>query len=139
MTTENNIIDFGQVDSGFNPIPEDRYIVKCVEAKLGESQTGNPKIEAQFEVVSNSEGDETYAGRRLWDNFSLLQKALFSLKDFLDAGGIDVAEAQMTPDEIPNAMEGLETSVYVKINKQYNSNNLENWKSVSDGEEAAIF
>ncbi len=71
----------------FDVLPEDRYELRCLEAKLGTSKSGNPKISATFEITS---GDAK--GRKLWNEFSLVQAASFNLLDYFDAADIKVDE-----------------------------------------------
>ena len=74
-------IDLTNIKSGFDPIPEGRYIVKCVDAKLGTSQAGNSKIDITLEIQDN----EDFKNRKVWHTFTLTHNAKFALKAFLDA------------------------------------------------------
>ena len=124
-------INFGDVsDNEFEALPEDRYTVECVDAKMGESKTGNKKISAQFKVV-----DGNYKNRRLFNDFSLVQKAWFNLKNYFVAAGIDIS-GEIEFDDLPDMMKGTTTTVWV-TQEEYNGkpqNRLSQWVS-ADGED----
>lgn len=123
-------LNFGDIpdNSGeFSALPEDRYTVECVEAKLAKSKAGNKKITAQFKVV-----DGEYKNRRLWNDFSLVPNALFNLKKYFDAAGLPTDE-EMDFDDVPAVMTGSTSSVYV-TQEEYNGkpqNRLGEWAAVS--------
>lgn len=82
-------LDFSNVeDKNFDPVPADTYLVKVNNAEETVSQAGNEMINVTFEIA---EGE--YAGRKIFDNFVLMEKTLWKLKQFLVAIGIDVSEA----------------------------------------------
>jgi hypothetical protein len=68
--------------SGFEPLPADQYKAKIVKIELGESQTGNPKLDVQWEVV---EGE--YTGRKIFDTVPL--HVGFRVKQYADLAGIE--------------------------------------------------
>jgi hypothetical protein len=79
-------IDFSEVESSFEPIPEGRYecIVETVEVRESKS-SDNDYLNWEMKVT---EGE--HADRRLWMITSLSEKALFRLKDtFLALGVIE--------------------------------------------------
>lgn len=127
-----NTVNFGDVpDNEFEALPEDRYSVECVDAKLAESKAGKPKITAQFKVL---EGD--YENRRLFNDFSLVPKALFNLKNYFVAAGLDM-EGEIDFDDIPEMMKDTQLTVYV-TQEEYNGkaqNRLGNFAAIgADGE-----
>lgn len=70
-------INFGEVESSFEPIPEGRYdcIVEVVEVRESKS-SDNDYLNWELKVT-----DGEFADRRLWMITSLSEKALFRLKD----------------------------------------------------------
>ncbi|MBC8550149.1 MAG: DUF669 domain-containing protein [Candidatus Brocadiales bacterium] len=123
-------INFGDVaDNEFDALPEDRYTVEVVEAKMGESKAGNQKITCQFKVT---EGD--YENRRLFNDFSLVQKAWFNLKNYFTAAGVDIS-GEIDFDDLPGLLKGTKTSVWV-TQEEYNGkpqNRLNQWTSLDAG------
>ena len=102
-----NFTEIGSAD--FEPIPEGRYNIKVTEAKTGTSGTGNPKIDVTYEVV----GAEGFKGRKVWHTFSLQQKALFALKNFLSACDSDVINKDLDAEDVVKEMVGLACSCYI--------------------------
>lgn len=87
-------LDFSSVPSreALEPGIYDLTIEK-LEEKI--SSTGNPMWAVTYSV-DNVEGD-----RKLWDNFVLIDKALWKLKELFDALGIDTSEVvEMDPQEL---------------------------------------
>jgi hypothetical protein len=79
-------IDFSEVESSFEPLPEGRYecIVETVEVRESKS-SDNDYLNWEMKVT---EGE--HADRRLWMITSLSEKALFRVKDtFLALGVIE--------------------------------------------------
>lgn len=79
-------INFGEVESSFEPLPEGRYecIVETVEVRESKS-SDNDYLNWELKVM-----DDEHEGRRLWMITSLSEKALFRLKDTFLA--LDVIE-----------------------------------------------
>lgn len=100
-------INFAEIESSFEPLPEGRYecIVDHVEVRESKS-SDNPYL--NWELIVQ---DEEYEDRRLWMITSLSEKALFRLKDvFLALGVIEEDEevevewddaVDITPQEGP--------------------------------------
>jgi len=76
-------IDFSKVE-GLEPIPPGVYLCSVKEAKEGKSNAGNDKIDVQWVV---EEGE--YAERILFDTLVWHPKALFRVKQTLQAFGYD--------------------------------------------------
>lgn len=74
-------LDFSEVPSR-EPLEEGVYTITVAKAEETTSSTGNPMIKVEFDV-QGVEGQ-----RKLWDNFVLIPKALWKLKEFFDAMGI---------------------------------------------------
>lgn len=87
-------------------IPEGNYPVKLEQAKIGESKSGNEKIEMVFKITGG-----TYKGSSLYHNCSLQPQALFNLKQVLEALGFEIPKKafDLDLDEII----GLECEVEV--------------------------
>lgn len=79
-------VNFAEVESSFEPLPEGRYecIVETVEVRESKS-SDNDYLNWELKVL-----DDEHEGRRLWMITSLSEKALFRLKDtFLALGVIE--------------------------------------------------
>lgn len=72
-----------EVQVEYSPLPADTYTVRLMNVEPRESANGNPAWSWSYEVV---EGE--YAGRRLWDYTSLVEKALWRVKAIFDAFGV---------------------------------------------------
>jgi hypothetical protein len=100
-------VNFAEVESSFEPLPEGRYecIIETVEVRESKS-SDNDYLNWEFKVL-----DDEYEGRRLWMITSLSERALFRLKDtFLALGVIEEDEeidieweddVDVTPQEGP--------------------------------------
>jgi hypothetical protein len=67
-------IDFSEVQ-GLDPIPEGDYDAEIVYADEGESQSGHPKIDLRWKVLSGEQ-----EGRQVFDTLSFHPKALWRTK-----------------------------------------------------------
>jgi hypothetical protein len=74
-------MDFTSV-KGLEPIPQGEYNVEVAEAKVGESQSGNAKIDVRYKVL-----DGEYEGRIVFETLSFHPKALWRTKKTLMALG----------------------------------------------------
>lgn len=119
-------------NTDFAPIPEERYKLECVDASLGISNAGNSKIDAQFKIID----DDEFNNRRIFANFSLLPNALFNLKNYFEAAGLDT-EGEMEEKDIPDKMIGTVATAYLendpyenKAGEKKQNSKPKNWKSV---------
>lgn len=79
-------LDFSNIEGGeFEPIPAGDYLVEIEKCEEKMSSSGNNMLAMTFNVV---EGD--YAGRKIFDNYVLTEKALWKLKSLFVALGEDV-------------------------------------------------
>ena len=79
-------LDFSNIEGGeFEPIPAGDYLVEIEKCEAKTSSSGNDMLTMTFNVV---EGD--YAGRKIFDNYVLTEKALWKLKSLFVALGEDV-------------------------------------------------
>lgn len=78
-------LDFSSVPSR-EPLEEGVYRLQISAAEEKTSSTGNPMLTLTYDVL------EVEGGRKLWDNYVLIDKALWKLKELFDALGIDTSE-----------------------------------------------
>jgi len=67
-------------------IPEGRFPARIDKVDPGESQAGNPKWGITFTFT-----EEPVTGRKLYESFSLMPRALWKLRQLAAACGIDLA------------------------------------------------
>jgi hypothetical protein len=88
-------INFAEVGSDFETIPEGSYPIVVDKAEVRESKSSdNPYINWEMTIT---EGE--HEGRRLWMITSLSPKALFRLKDVFEALGVLEDEMEVEWDE----------------------------------------
>ncbi len=75
-------LDFSSVPSR-EPLAEGVYRLQIAKVEETVSSTGNPMLKVEYNVL-DMEGT-----RKLWDNFVLIDKALWKLKELFDALGVD--------------------------------------------------
>lgn len=68
--------------SSYEPIPEGMYLAKLREVTSHEGRTA-PYWRWEYEIM-----DQPYVGRRMWDNTSLSDRALWRLKLVFEAFGV---------------------------------------------------
>lgn len=73
----------GTESSSFEALPADKYRSRLIDVEQREGQKG-PYWSWEYDVV-----DGPFAGRKLWNNTSLSEKAYFKLKEAFDAHGAD--------------------------------------------------
>lgn len=78
-------LDFSSVPSR-EPIAEGVYHLQIAKVEETTSSTNNPMLKVEYDVL------DVEGGRKLWDNFVLIPKALWKLKELFEALGIDTAE-----------------------------------------------
>jgi len=84
-------------------IPEDRYPARIDKIVEGQSQEGNPKWGITFTLT-----DEPVTGRKLYESFSLMPRALWKLRQLAAACGIDLtARTGLNSDELMNSEVGI--------------------------------
>lgn len=75
-------LDFTHVES-FARCPEGIHTVKLIEITEAVSQNGDDMLKVTFEVISGND-----KGCRVFDNFTLIDKALWKFKQFLVSAGV---------------------------------------------------
>lgn len=78
-------LDFSSVPSR-EPLEEGTYQLRVAKAEEKLSSTGNPMIVVEFDVLG------VEGSRKLWNNYVLIEKTLWKVKEFFTAVGIDTSE-----------------------------------------------
>ena len=112
-------LDFSSVPSR-EPLEEGVYHLQIAKVEETNSSTGNPMLKVEYNVLG-VEGN-----RKLWDNYVLIDKCLWKVKELFDALGIDTSElVEMDISE----MVGLEVQAKV-IQETYNGDIMNRIKKV---------
>ena len=112
-------LDFSSVPSR-EPLEEGIYHLQIAKVEETNSSTGNPMLKVEYDVLG-VEGN-----RKLWDNYVLIDKCLWKVKELFDALGIDTsALVEMDVDELV----GLEIQAKV-IQETYNGDIMNRVKKV---------
>lgn len=112
-------LDFSSVPSR-EPLEEGVYHLQIAKVEETNSSTGNPMLKVEYDVLG-VEGN-----RKLWDNYVLIDKCLWKVKELFDALGIDTsALVEMDVDELV----GLEVQAKV-IQETYNGDIMNRVKKV---------
>ena len=77
-------LDFSSVPSR-EPLEEGIYNLTIAKVEEANSSTGNPMLKVEYDV-NGVEGN-----RKLWDNYVLIDKCMWKLKELFDALGIDTS------------------------------------------------
>ena len=78
-------LDFSSVPSR-EPLEEGVYNLTIAKVEEANSSTGNPMLKVEYDV-NGVDGN-----RKLWDNYVLIDKCLWKVKELFDALGIDTSE-----------------------------------------------
>lgn len=112
-------LDFSSVPSR-EPLDEGVYHLQIAKVEETTSSTGNPMLKVEYDVL------EVEGKRKLWDNYVLIDKALWKVKELFDALGIDTsALVEMDVSELV----GMEVNAKV-IQEAYNGDVLNRVKKV---------
>ena len=112
-------LDFSSVPSR-EPLEEGVYHLQIAKVEETNSSTGNPMLKIEYDVLG-VEGN-----RKLWDNYVLIDKCLWKVKELFDALGIDTsALVEMDVDELV----GMEVQAKV-IQETYNGDIMNRVKKV---------
>lgn len=122
-----------QAKSGFDALPEDRYVLKID----GVNVTPHKKNEEdghRFEITFTiAEGP--HKGRKAWENI-YTPGALWKMYQLLEAGGSTVInEEKITPEKIATALTGLMVSAYLATEMGTNGKprtNVSEYKSINE-------
>lgn len=112
-------LDFSSVPSR-EPLEEGVYHLQIAKVEETNSSTGNPMLKVEYNVLGVD------GNRKLWDNYVLIDKCLWKVKELFDALGIDTSElVEMDVTE----MVGLEVQAKV-IQETYNGDIMNRIKKV---------
>ena len=112
-------LDFSSVPSR-DPLEEGIYSLTISKAEETTSSTGNPMLKLEFDV-NGVDGN-----RKLWDNFVLIDKCMWKIKELFDALGIDTtAVVEMDITELV----GLQVNAKV-IQEEYNGDTVNRIKKI---------
>ena len=112
-------LDFSSVPSR-EPLEEGVYHLQIAKVEETNSSTGNPMLKVEYNVLG-VEGN-----RKLWDNYVLIDKCLWKVRELLDAVGIDTSElVEMDVTELV----GLEVNAKV-IQETYNGDIMNRVKKI---------
>ena len=112
-------LDFSSVPSR-EPLEEGVYHLQIAKVEETNSSTGNPMLKVEYDVLG-VEGN-----RKLWDNYVLIDKCLWKVKELFDALGIDTSSlVEMDVNELV----GLEVQAKV-IQETYNGDIMNRVKKV---------
>lgn len=112
-------LDFSSVPSR-EPLEEGVYHLQIAKVEETTSSTGNPMLKFEYDVLG-VEGN-----RKLWDNYVLIDKCLWKVKELFNALGIDTSElVEMDVTELV----GLEVQAKV-IQETYNGDIMNRVKKV---------
>ena len=107
-------------------LPTGRYPIRVTDAVFGTSDNNNPKIDVTFTVISGE-----YKNRKLWNTFTLTEKAFVFLGSFLKACNSDLVENEdIEGDAIAAGLIGLTCTAYTEPSKTpagNPKNELKNW------------
>lgn len=112
-------LDFSSVPSR-EPLEEGVYHLRIAKVEETNSSTGNPMLKVEYEVV------DVDGNRKLWDNYVLIDKCLWKVKELFDAIGVDTSElVEMDVTELV----GMEVNAKV-IQETYNGDIVNRIKKV---------
>ena len=78
-------LDFSSIPSR-EPLEEGVYHLRIAKVEETTSSTGNPMLKVEFDVL------EVEGNRKMWDNYVLIDKCLWKVKELFDALGVDTSE-----------------------------------------------
>ena len=112
-------LDFSSVPSR-EPLEEGVYHLRIAKVEETNSSTGNPMLKVEYDVV------DVDGSRKLWDNYVLIDKCLWKIKELFDALGIDTSNlVEMDVTELV----GMEVQAKV-IQEAYNGDIMNRVKKI---------
>lgn len=112
-------LDFSSVPSR-EPLEEGIYSLTIAKVEETTSSTGNPMLKVEY-GVNGVDGN-----RKLWDNYVLIDKCMWKIKELFDALGIDTSEVvEMDVTELV----GLQVNAKV-IQEEYNGDTVNRVKKI---------
>lgn len=117
-----NFKDVDKLVGDFPLIKAGTYALEIDEAEFSMSSAGKPMLKIRFVITDSEEEDnEEFIGQKLFRNFSLSEKALPWLLDFLTKLGFDendLKSEEVDPEEVAETMVG-ESIVGIVIQKAH--------------------
>ena len=102
------------------PLEEGVYHLRIAKVEETTSSTGNPMLKVEYDVV------DVDGNRKMWDNYVLIDKCLWKVKELFDAIGVDTSElVEMDVTELV----GMEVNAKV-IQETYNGDIVNRIKKV---------
>lgn len=112
-------LDFSSVPSR-EPLDEGVFHLRIAKVEETTSSTGNPMLKVEYDVM------DVDGNRKLWDNYVLIDKCLWKVKELFDAIGVDTSElVEMDVTELV----GMEVNAKV-IQETYNGDIVNRIKKV---------
>lgn len=112
-------LDFSSVPSR-EPLDEGVFHLRIAKVEETTSSTGNPMLKVEYDVM------DVEGSRKLWDNYVLIDKCLWKVKELFDAIGVDTSElVEMDVTELV----GMEVNAKV-IQETYNGDIVNRIKKV---------
>ena len=112
-------LDFSSVPSR-EPLEEGVYSLTIAKVEETTSSTGNPMLKVEYDV-NGVDGN-----RKLWDNYVLIDKCLWKIKELFDALGIDTGSiVEMDVTELI----GMQVNAKV-IQEDYNGDTVNRVKKI---------
>lgn len=112
-------LDFSSIPSR-DPLEEGVYQLRIAKVEETTSSNGNPMLKVEYDVLGVD------GNRKLWDNYVLIDKCLWKVKELFDALGIDTTElVEMDVSELI----GMEVQAKV-IQETYNGDTKNTVKKV---------
>lgn len=112
-------LDFSSIPSR-EPLEEGVYHLRIAKVEETTSSTGNPMLKVEYDVM------DVEGNRKLWDNYVLIDKCLWKVKELFDAIGVDTSElVEMNVTELV----GMEVNGKV-IQETYNGDIVNRIKKV---------
>lgn len=112
-------LDFSSVPSR-EPLEEGIYHLQIAKVEETNSSTGNPMLKVEFNVLGVD------GSHKLWDNYVLIDKCLWKVKELFDALGIDTSNlVEMDVNELV----GMEVQAKV-IQETYNGDIMNRVKKI---------
>jgi hypothetical protein len=112
MLIRTGITGSRESSSQFEIISTGLYEAKIFSLELGNASTGTPFLNIEFEILGPD-----YAGRHVWANLYLTEKASWKLASLCNAIGVNVDEELETKDFL-----GKHLRLYVKEIEDPNGN-----------------
>ena len=112
-------LDFSSVPSR-EALEEGVYQLRIAKVEETQSSTGNPMLKIEYDVLGVD------GNRKLWDNYVLIDKCLWKVKELFDALGVDTSElVEMDVTELV----GMEVQAKV-IQETYNGDIVNRVKKI---------